>query len=230
MKGKGLFEVLKKRFSVKTGNQLNTLLDNKNTSQYSKQDLTPVNIAGFIEGARKNARETAVRTVVEFFPIAQCKSSHDKNFELFNVGSKKDASHPYLTGLRNELEQTKGVYVFFDGQGRILYVGCTKRQNFWTEMNISFNRVRDKQEIFRVPHPKSRQTYKGSDKMSRPIKSENINYKLHELAFYFSAYEVHEDMIGVIEALLIRVSANHSFNKKMENIQKKKKKKEKIIN
>lgn len=229
MKGKGLFEVLKKRFSVKTGNQLNTLLDNKNTSQYSKQDLTPVNIAGFIEGARKNARETAVRTVVEFFPIAQCKSSHDKNFELFNVGSKKDASHPYLTGLRNELEQTKGVYVFFDGIGRILYVGRTKGK-FWDEMNLVFNRNFSKQEIFHVSHPKSRKTYKSSNEMSRSIKPMKIRVKLHELAFYFSAYEVHEDMIGVIEALLIRVSANHSFNKKMENIQKKKKKKEKIIN
>jgi len=48
---------------------------------------------------------------------------------------------------------------------------------------------------------------------------------LHELAAYFSAYEVHPLMISNLESLVIRSFANDLLNKKMEHFGTKSRKK-----
>lgn len=85
----------------------------------------------------------------------------------------------------------------------------------WTELNLAFNRDRDDlQKIRRVTHPRRKLQYKTSDEKSRQIMEYSV--PLHELALYFSAYEVIDGMIGVVEAMLVRSFANDLLNKRME--------------
>ncbi len=192
-----------------------------------KKKITPEFVANLVKRARKNseqtARESALRTVVEFFPITKCESKQKAKFEIIPVVDNNGNDFPYLQGLRTELEETKGVYVFFDSRGKAIYVGSTK-QNLWSEMKSAFNRSRtpDVQQVFRVKHPMStrQQKYKSSKEKVRQIKK--VGIQLHELAYYFSAYAVHKEIIGEIEALLIRSSANDLLNVKMEKIASKK--------
>jgi hypothetical protein len=129
-----------------------------------------------------------------------------------------ESSHPYLAGLKRELEAHRGVYVFYDSRGRALYVGKTKSQSLWKEINLAYNRDRDPrlQSILRVQHPERRQDFRTSDEMRRQIRP--INVRLHELAQYVSAYQVADEMIGDIESLLIRSFPNDLLNKKIENL------------
>jgi hypothetical protein len=120
-----------------------------------------------------------------------------------------------LVGLRDELESSNGVYVFFDSRGQALYVGKARKQSLWSEMTNAFNRTRgDLQTIRRVKHPERRQRYRTSDEKARqPVP---VSVPLHELAHYFSAYRVSPTLVGDIEALLVRSFANNLLNKNME--------------
>jgi len=232
MKGADLIEALRKAiedFMKLDGTDEDVSITDKDVSkvcgytnigQMKNAEITPRFIVNLVKRTRrqsaKNAREKAIRTVVEFFPITKCKSKQGANFEMFVPGG-----HDYLEGLYSELKCTKGVYVFFDSRGKAVYVGGTKN-NLWDEMKSTFNRVRktNVQQVFRVKHPSRKQPYQSSDEKSRQITTQDV--QLHELAHYFSAYEVHPDMIGTIEALLIRTSANDLLNVKMENVANKK--------
>jgi hypothetical protein len=84
-------------------------------------------------------------------------------------------------------------------------------------MNLAFNRDRGEvQSIKRVDHPSSRVVYKEAEHGRRPIKKHSV--ALHELASYMSAYEVANDLIGKLEALIVRTFANDLLNVRMENL------------
>lgn len=231
MKGIDLIDALRKAIEdfVREGTDEEVSITDKDVSrvcgyanigQIKNAKVTPGFIVNLVKRTRgqsaENARRTAIRTVVEFFPVTKCKSKQGAKFEIF-----VPTEHDYLEGLYRELKDTKGVYVFFDSRGKAVYVGSTKRKNLWDEMKSAFNRDRNTsvQQVFRVKHPARKQEYKSSDEKSRQIKKQGV--QLHELACYFSAYQVHKDMIGTIEALLIRTSANDLLNDKMENVAKK---------
>lgn len=223
MKGADLIEALRKALEnlverEVTDKEVSRVCGQTNIGQNKTVNITPQFIVNLVKGTRKHAREDSIHTVVEFFPIAKCESKQRAKFEIFDVSDK----HDYLEGLHLELKNTKGVYVFFDSRGKAVYVGSTKERNLWDEMKSAFNRVRETnvQQVFRVKHPARKQQYKSSNRKLRRIKKQNV--KLHELACYFSAYAVHQDMIGTIEALLIRTSANDLLNVKMENVANKK--------
>jgi hypothetical protein len=72
-----------------------------------------------------------------------------------------------------------------------------------------------------VHHPTSNVKFRSaSEKLRQPIPT---NMKLHELAAYFSAYSVADEMINELEALLVRAFPNDLLNKRMEKLGKAKK-------
>jgi hypothetical protein len=161
---------------------------------------------------------------VEFFRIAKCESRQGANYELFGMNDEDGGTHPYLAGLRKELENHKGVYIFFDSRGQAIYTGKARRQKLWKEMNLAFNRERGEvQKIKRVNHPTRKQTYRTSDEKARQITHYVV--PLHELASYFSAYEIADGLINEVEAMLVRSFANDLLNKKMERFGQQKRKK-----
>ena len=169
------------------------------------------------KAATRRAHADTLRPVVEFFQIRSAAAGNGGNRKIFDVGRGSDA-HPYLAGLKTELEAHRGVYIFYDSRGRGLYVGKTKAQSLWKEINLAYNRDRDPrlQSILRVQHPERRQDFRTSDEIRRQIRP--INVRLHELAAYFSAYQVADGMVGDIESLLIRAFPNDLLNKKIENL------------
>jgi hypothetical protein len=64
-----------------------------------------------------------------------------------------------------------------------------------------------------VKHPETRVQYKTSGEKSRQIIESAV--PLHEIAYYFSAYEVEIGMIDELESLLIRSFANDLLNVQM---------------
>ena len=120
----------------------------------------------------------------------------------------------YARGLRAALEKSYGIYVFYDSQGKALYVGKARVQTVWKEMNLAFNRKRDVQMVKLVHHPYRNQEFQtGYEKLRQP---KATNLKLRDLASYFSAYQVDDEMIEDLEALLVRGFPNDLLNIKME--------------
>jgi transcriptional regulator with XRE-family HTH domain len=183
-----------------------------------RDDVTADQMAGLllkVEAATTDRTQSgALRPIVEFFALEPAQIGSGENFCIFQA--KVDGvEHPYLSGLRKELEVHHGVYIFHDSRGRALYAGKARSQSLWKEINLVFNRDRQLQNIRRVNHPERRQDFRTSDELRRQIRTANV--RLHELAAYVSAYQVADGMIGNLESLLIRAFANDLLNKRMEN-------------
>ncbi|MEQ1931463.1 MAG: hypothetical protein ABL957_13180 [Parvularculaceae bacterium] len=162
-----------------------------------------------------NLQASALRPIVEFFPIDAAESKQGRKLELFSIKTDDGSDHQYLAGLRAELGEHSGVYLFFDSRGRAIYAGKARSQKLWKEMNLAFNRNRGTvQSIRRVSHPERNQVYKTSKEKARQIVDRVV--PLNELAEYFSAYEVADVMINDIETMLVRSFANDLLNKRME--------------
>jgi len=235
MKGRGIISTLKKKFKVKNDQVLANRLGV--TAQAirnwnNRSTVTERQIAGLVYSASRagasNLQANAIRPLVEFFPIERSASRQGANYKLFGINADDGSKHPYLEGLQNELKNNHGLYVFFDSRGQAIYTGKAQRQSLWKEMNLAFNRKRGEvQKIKRVNHPTRKLIYRSSDEKSRQIYSYEI--LLHDVATYFSAYQVADSLINKMEAMLVRSFANDLLNKKMEKFgqQKKKKKKSK---
>lgn len=158
----------------------------------------------------QEVQRTALRPIVEFYPVDWVTSRSGKKSELFAADSV------YRKGLREALETANGIYLFYDSRGRGLYAGKAKSQPLWAEMKSAFNRERGEvQSVYRVEHPIRNQKFKSADEQTRRIKREKS--QLWELAAYFSAYEVSKAMIDNMEALIVRAFANDLLNSRMEN-------------
>jgi hypothetical protein len=184
----------------------------------NRSSVTPRQIAGLVKKSINcslvSSHATALRPLVEFFPITKVESRGRAKFELFTVKDGRGA-HPYLTGLRDELAKAHGVYIFFDSRGQAIYAGKARRTFLWAEMTSAFNRDRDSvQTIKRVRHPVNRISYKTSDEKARQIQETAV--PLYELAHYFSAYQVADGLIDDLESLLVRGFANDVLNIRME--------------
>ncbi len=157
----------------------------------------------------------AIRPIVEFFKLSPTESRDGARKEVFGIQDEEGREHPYLRGLRDELEQHRGIYVLHDSRGRALYAGKTKKQTLWSEINNAYNRHRSVQQIRRVNHPARRLGFRTSEEKRRPIQL--VTVPLHELGTYVSAYYVTEGLIAELESLLIRSFANDLLNSRMEN-------------
>jgi hypothetical protein len=191
------------------------------------KQLTPRMVVNLMERIKKQAAkhtiEQAIVPIIEFFFIDPVASRHGTRWELFSASQAdtKAGGRPYLAGLKEQLNASRGIYVFHDSRGRAIYAGKALRQSLWTEMNLAFNRDRGEvQSIKRVDHPvqhNNRAVYKVADDGRRLIKNKPV--ALHEIASYMSAYEVDTDLIGKLEALIVRAFANDLLNVRMENLE-----------
>ena len=184
----------------------------------ARDDVSADQMAGLLlkveAAAAERTQSGALRPIVEFFELAPAQVGSGQNFYIFQAKAN-GVEHPYLSGLRTELEAHHGIYIFHDSRGRALYAGKARSQSLWREINLVFNRDRQLQNIRRVNHPERRQDFRTSDELRRQIRT--VNVRLHELAAYVSAYDVADGMIGDLESLLIRAFANDLLNKRMEN-------------
>lgn len=181
--------------------------------------LTARRIAGMVKAAVEatstDTYRSAVRPLVEFFPLAKCPSRQGAKYELFSSKSAKGKPHLYLDGLKSELSKHHGVYVFFDSRGQAIYAGKARKLPLWSEITNAFNRHRGSvQKIRRVKHPSRNQAYQTTNEKSRQISEFQV--PIHDLAAYFSAYAVADPLIDDVESLLLRSFANDVLNKRME--------------
>jgi hypothetical protein len=217
--GLQLVDALKKKFGLSSDRALASHLGittaglqlwKKRTTITSRQLASLVG-AAYLAG-EAGIQATAIRPLVEFFKLEKCASRQGAKYELFAA----DKSHPYLTGLKDELTSHHGVYVFFDSRGHAIYAGKARRQNLWREMTLAFNRNRGEvQGVKRVHHPSRRQPYKTNDEKTRQIVYRVL--PLHEMATYVSAYSVVDGMVDEVEAMLVRSFANDLLNVRMEH-------------
>lgn len=226
MKGQEVIAELKKKFRVTTDKALGEVLGLsvpaiQNWKKRPKCTLRQ--IAGLVHAASKAGavrfRANAVRPLVEFFAIDYCVSGKGAGYVLFDSTDGKGKPHTYRLGLKEELESKHGVYIFFDSRGQAIYAGKARKQSLWKEMNLVLNRDRGQlQTIKRVNHPERKMGYRTSDEKSRQILDQSVS--IWEIASYFSAYEVADEMIEDVEALIVRSFANNLLNKRMENFER----------
>ncbi len=222
MTGSDVVRALKKKFRAQTDSELAAKIGMtvpglqiwKNRARITERQLGELVYKANRAGA-SNLQVSAIRPLVEFFPIQRTDSRQGARFELFSTKTSNGGSHDYFHGLRKELDEHCGVYIFFDSRGQAIYTGKARKQTLWREMNGAFNRDRRAvQKIKRVRHPKRNQMYQSSNEKARQITDQVV--PLHEIAAYFSAYEVADGMIGELEAMLVRSFANDLLNKRME--------------
>jgi hypothetical protein len=221
-KGSEVVAKLQKAFKVRTLDQtakrfgftLQAVQHWKNRPFFSAKLIAKL-VRSASRAGSQQAESNAIRPIVEFFPVQKCESVQRAKYELFQIKDDRKRKHPYLMGLRDELEARHGIYIFFDSRGQAIYVGKARSLNLWSEVTNAFNRERGGlQKIKRVRQPKRKQAYRNSEEKARQIHDYEV--PLHELAAYFSAYEVSDGLIGDIESLLVRSFANDLLNKRME--------------
>lgn len=226
MQGEALINQLRRRFEAQSGGSLTDVgLANRlglTTARLAQLKAAPALsalqvarlLAGVDAAATARASREMLRTLVEFYPIDAVVSARGTGDELFSV-KLDDVVQPYRRGLRDELEASKGIYLFYDSRGRALYAGKAKDQSLWREMNLAYNRDRGQvQSLARVNHPE-RSPFRRTREKGRQILTCHV--PLSDLASYFSAYAVQRDMIDDMEALLIRAFPNDLLNIKREH-------------
>ena len=219
MKGADLITELKRKFGVTTSRALRDELGISHLRRIrdQKSQVTPRQVAGLLVSAQKRAVERSqsemIRPVVEFYPIkpVPSKDGAGKKFRLFPTG-KNDTK--YTDDLRDVLNSSHGIYIFYDTRGRAIYAGKAKELTLWREMNNVLNRERTSQTVYRVKHPKTNVRFRTMEEKNRQPRMRAV--LLHEMAAYISAYQVERDMIDSLEALLVRGFANDLLNSRME--------------
>ncbi len=213
-----LIYALRKKFNAKNSTELAKKLGLTLQTIINWQKREDIHLSAIVNAWEKShktaiseALHNTIKPIVEFYAINRCKSKQNAKFELFETNKSETK---YLTGLREILSKSHGVYIFYDSSGQALYAGKAQKQPLWKEMNLAFNRDRAVQKIKLTKHPARNQAFKmGSDQIRQPKETQ---LDLSKLAYYFSAYAVGDKMIGDLEALLVRGFANDLLNKKME--------------
>lgn len=219
MKATELIEALSKKLETNSqaelasvlGVTVGTLINWRNRDE----DLSPLQVASALAKSRsaavRKAQLETIQPIVELYPIDKCSSPRNAIWLVFNGGASAGL---YARGLKDALEKSYGIYIFYDSRGKALYVGKAREQSIWQEMNKAFNRKRDIQNISLVRHPERNQKFKpGYEKLRQP---KDKQLELFDLAFYFSAYHVDDGMIDDLEALMVRGFVNDLLNVRME--------------
>jgi DNA-binding transcriptional regulator YdaS (Cro superfamily) len=215
MKPSEFFDAIQTKFPEATTDNLLAKLLGLTPGRISQlrksKRITPKQIASIIKRTRETALSCAIRPIVELYPIERIKSKQNSKWEI--LPTKKD-TYPRNYQIRRVLEDSSGVYFFYNSEGEVLYTGKTEKQTLWKELNLCFNRERESHTAFMVDHPTIGNSFKPAwEKLRQPVK--RIIY-FHDVASFFSAYEVAPKMIGYLEALIVRAICNDLSNVKME--------------
>ena len=219
MKPGDLLDNLKRIFGIDTDAAMGKVigLTGGRLSQWrsSKRKLTTRQVATLIkrtsELAEKKAVKSSIRPIVEFYPIERTASRQDAKWEI--IPSNK-IENPRQNELRIYLENSRGIYFFYDSGGKVIYTGKTEKQSLWKEMNGAFNRERQAHTVYKVRHPKTGNSFQPAWKKLRQPRNRVVY--LNDTANYFSVYEVSSELIGNLEAMIIRALCNDVSNVKME--------------
>lgn len=109
----------------------------KNRPKLTARQVSELVYKATLAGAR-NMQASAIRPLVEFFPLQRVDSKQGASSVLFGFDGVKGGRHRYFEGLRKELESHYGVYIFFDSRGQAIYTGKARKQSLWKEMNMAF--------------------------------------------------------------------------------------------
>jgi len=219
MKAKPLLEALAKKLKTTSQASLASALGVSVMTLHNwktkNASLTAGQLASAISKSKiaavKDSQLRTIQPIVEFYEIDACETKKGASWQVLETGSK---ANTYRNGLRAALEESNGVYIFYDSRGRALYAGKAKDQSLWKEMNQAFNRDRELQKISLTHHPDRNQDFlPGHEKLRQPKRTQ---LALCDLASYFSAYKIEYGMIDDLEALLVRGFANDLLNAKME--------------
>lgn len=225
VRGDTLLPSLKRKLAISQHNELAEAMGMSgmalNNWRRQKKGISPAQIVNAIAASKKSAKKEThdrlLRPVVEFFPLEATVSAKGIHYELF--ATKKDAPKQHIK-LRDILSQAKGIYIFYDSQGKAIYAGKAQKRPLWAELKSVFNRSRKTQSVYRVRHPKRNQEFRPAhEKHRQPRKTQVI---LSDIAAYISVYEVDTPMISSLEALLVRGFANDLLNVRMEKFTKNK--------
>lgn len=150
-----------------------------------------------------------MRPLIEYFPVDYVSSKRDAVWEFINE------TDPRQKSLKGLLDTHHGIYIFYDSLLRAIYVGKAKRTSLYREMRAAYNRPRGKnQMVWGVAHLSQQRVFDPEREAVRKI--QRIEMQLHDLAYYFSAYSIDDELIDTIEALLIRAFANQLANRRKE--------------
>lgn len=152
----------------------------------------------------------AIRPIIELYPLQPTPSRHGIKRELL------DGSKGRTKLIREELRKAHGIYVFYNSQGRAIYIGKAYRRRLWTELKSAFNRNRETQTVWKVKHPTTGNGFRPAYDKKRRIRRRKVF--LHEIAAYVSVYEIGDRLINNLEALLMRAFPNELTNARMEAI------------
>ena len=122
-----------------------------------------------------------------------------------NKEGKRDVRY-LRNSLKEKLKTANGIYVFYNSLGEVIYIGKTKRtenDHLFGEIKNVWERPRDYQQRIRVK--------KGNS-------FKYVPYKLKDVSHYVSAYDVSDEHISIVEALLTRILPNNLTNKRIESL------------
>jgi hypothetical protein len=153
--------------------------------------LTKLVARNVIRKVKASAVNRAIAPIIEFH---QLNHLHGKKTDTL----RKKIDNKSVC---DELKLKKGIYTFYDSNGRIIYVGKTEKNNLLSEMDQAFKLKRNK-------YLRKLVNKKGD------FKSHSLT--LRDTAEFVSAYEVDSDVIGNIEAFLTRIIPNDVVNQKTE--------------
>lgn len=217
VRGTDLLQAIREKLGTKNESESAALLGmtpaalstwkNKRKGLSAKQIANAIKVAK--DQSKLDAHATVYRPIIELFSTTPVLEG--KHYKVFDTDGGKNKQR---AGLKKELQETNGIYIFFDARGKALYVGKAEEQSIWDEMNSAFIRRRNSQKVALIKHPTSNVEYKAAhEKLRQPVDTPKT---LVNLAAYFSAYKVEKSLIGDFEALFIRAFPNDLLNHKIE--------------
>ena len=214
MTGKEFCEVLRELMSVPNNAQLANALQttpalyaNMNNVRSIGKRQVKQQIARVLK-ARIKVLENSIIPIAEYFPVEAEQKRDRGRWYPFNEEQNRELA----AALRN----AKGLYSFYNSEGKLIYVGKGER-TLYGEIVQTFNRdFGESYTIFSVKHPRDKYKPRPDGRMRQIRRRHAI---LADTAAFFSAYEVKdglEGLTGMLESLMIRVSANNLVNTRME--------------
>ena len=148
-----------------------------------------------IESILKTAAKLSVRKIVELQKVDPGKPGGKWYFYDDKTNAKR-------TSLLKKIGPTRGVYLYFDGAGCVTYVGKADKTTLDKEVE---NRLQQKTKKGRIPYGEN-------------LKKDLV-FEQGEIVKYISVYDIYpREAISLVEALLIRATANVQYNKKLEKL------------
>jgi hypothetical protein len=158
MDGEQFVKILKEEFEVKLG----PVTEHQ---WRRKPSVSPTLLKNALHKLKSQLLYSAITQIVEFHKL---NLHHGENVDSF---AKRIADKKVLESLRS----SKGVYAFYEGQGRLVYIGKTEKNWLFDEMNQRYKGKNAKKVRFRI-------FKKGRAKQQ--------DARIADVAVYFSAYAI----------------------------------------